>query len=247
MRRIGVIGGAAWPSTIEYYRLICDGANAHFAAAGEVSPLPTPPMTIESVNIAETRALRGVQGDEASWEAYDSVIRDALLRLEAAGCDFAIMANNTFHTRLASLKRGLSMEVLSILDVTADAARAAGAEKALVLGTSVTMQSDEYARVLATRGVEANARLDDDVIDRMQAAIDAEFYGAEATAEGRGVLLDICRAHAADGAVVLLACTELPLAFPEHAGEAVFESDGFTFVNTTAAHAAAALARSLAA
>ncbi|MEL6794040.1 MAG: Asp/Glu racemase, partial [Pseudomonadota bacterium] len=100
MKKIGVIGGAAWPSTLEYYRLICEAANAHFAASGAAPPYPTPPMIIESLNIAETRALRGRPGDEASWAAYDVVIRAALLRLEAAGCDFAIMANNTFHTRL---------------------------------------------------------------------------------------------------------------------------------------------------
>ena len=59
MRKIGLLGGMAWPSTIDYYRAICTGANAHFRARGHAMPLPVPPVTIESVNIAETRALRG--------------------------------------------------------------------------------------------------------------------------------------------------------------------------------------------
>ncbi len=57
----------------------------------------------------------------------------------------------------------------------------------------------------------------------------------------------MCDAYVTDRSdtAVLLACTELPLAFPEHGEESVFESEGFTFVNTTAVHVRAALAESL--
>ena len=246
MKKIGIVGGAAWPSTLGYYRMICEGAVARHRASGGEGLAPTPPMMSESLGMAETRALRGRQGDEESWAGFDAVIREALLRLEAAGCDFAIIANNTMHTRLHALRRGLTMPVLSILDVVADAAAATGAKRALVLGTSVTMRADDYRAALAARGVAANERLADDVIDRMQAAIDAEFYGAEATAEGRRVLLDICRAHTpVPNAAILLACTELPLAFPDHVSDGVFTAEGLTFVNTSAVHAEAALARSM--
>ncbi len=39
MKKIGIIGGLAWPSTADYYRLICAGANAHFRSLGH--PMPT--------------------------------------------------------------------------------------------------------------------------------------------------------------------------------------------------------------
>ena len=247
MKRIGVVGGAAWPSTLEYYRLICAWSNAHFAALGHGAPLPTPPMTIESLVVAETRKLRGVPGDEASWAGFDAVIRGALLRLQAAGCDFAVIANNTFHTRLHALREGLEMEILSILDVVADATKSTGADRALVLGTSVTMQSDAYATALAARGIEANARLPERVIADMQRLIDEEFHGEAATAAGRAALLAKCRdlTDAPERTAILLACTELPLAFPGNTDDPIFECEGFTFVNTSAAHARAALKQSL--
>ena len=50
----------------------------------------------------------------------------------------------------------------------------------------------------------------------------------------------------AAGTAVPLACTELPLAFPEHGDAVSFRADGYTFVNATAAHAEAAFAESLA-
>ena len=63
-----------------------------FAQRGAKSPLPVPPITIESVVQAKTRALRGKPGDEESWADFDAVFREALLNLERAGCDFAIIA-----------------------------------------------------------------------------------------------------------------------------------------------------------
>lgn len=247
MKKIGIVGGVAWPSTVEYYRLLCSWTNRHFRKLGSDLPYPTPPMTIESVVMHETRKLRAkpTDGDEA-WAAFDAVFRDALLRLQRAGCDFGIIANNTSHTRLHSIRSGLDMPIISILEETAKATRSAGARHALVLGTSVTMRSDDYASVLAANGVHAQDRLPEDVIDFVQSLIDTEFEN-EGTARGRAELLKLCDAHVGDRSdtAVLLACTELPLAFPEHAEESVFESDGFTFVNTTAVHVKAALAESL--
>lgn len=247
MQKIGIVGGAAWHSTLEYYRLICDGAARHFRAQGMSAPLPTPTMTIESLNMAETRSLRGRMGNEDSWADFDAVIRDSLRRLEGAGCDFAIIANNTMHTRLHAITKGVDIPVLSILDAVADAAASAGAGKALVLGTSVTMRADDYSRVLATRGIEANARLDDATIDGLQSMIDTDFYAESISPAARSRFLDLCRGNLdqPESTAVLLACTELPLAFPEHAGEGVFRSDGMMFVHTVAVHVRAVLARSL--
>ena len=58
MKKIGIVGGVGWPSTVDYYRLICKAANAHFKAMGTSLPYPTPPMTIESLVMHETRAFR---------------------------------------------------------------------------------------------------------------------------------------------------------------------------------------------
>ncbi len=247
MKKIGIVGGVAWPSTVEYYRLLCLWSNEHFRKLGSDLPYPTPPMTIESLVMSKTRRLRAKPTDgDAAWAAYDTAFRDALLRLKKAECDFGIIANNTSHARLHSIRKGLDMPVISILEETAKATRAAGARNALVLGTNVTMRSNDYAEALEANGVEPNVRLPEDVIDGLQALIDIEFEQA-GTAKGREHLLKLCDKFVPErkNTAVLLACTELPLAFPEHAEAGVFESDGFTFVNTTAVHVRAALAEAL--
>ncbi len=244
MKKIGILGGVGWASTVDYYRAIAEGAGRYFAARGHGSPLPVPPMTIESVTQARTRALRGVAGNEESWAEFDAVFRDALLTLENAGCDFGIIASNTPHARLHAIRQGVSMPILSIFDATAEATAKTGASHALVLGTTVTMQATNYAERLAVEGVTANVRLPDPDVDEMQAMIDSDFYGgASGTAHAR--LLAFCNRHATPGTAILLACTELPLAFPNHLDDPVFEADGHLFINPSAAHVAAALKQAL--
>lgn len=244
MKKIGILGGVGWASTVDYYRAIAEGAGRHFAQRGHGSPLPIPPITIESVTQAKTRALRGIAGDEASWAGFDAVFRDALLTLERAGCDFGIIASNTPHARLHAIRQGVTMPILSIFDATAEVTAATGTTKTLVLGTAVTMRATNYAERLAKEGIIANDRLPEPEIAEMQAMIDTEFYGgASNTAHAR--LMDFCNRHATPGTAILLACTELPLAFPEHLDDPVFEADGHLFINPSAAHVAAALQKAL--
>lgn len=244
MQKIGILGGVGWASTLDYYRGIATAASAHSAAQGGTSPLMIPAMTIESVQQSRTRALRGTQGDEASWAAFDAVFRDALLTLQAAGCDFAVIASNTPHARLHAIRQGVTLPILSIYEATAEVAATTGKPRALVLGTRVTMQSPNYGAALAGHGVEGNANMADPEINEMQAMIDDEFHGGASTG-ARARLLRFCDAQAAPDQAIVLACTELPLAFPDHIDDPVFEAAGHLFVNPSAAHIRAAVARAI--
>ncbi|MGI9368920.1 MAG: aspartate/glutamate racemase family protein [Ruegeria sp.] len=245
MKKIGIIGGVGWPSTIDYYRAIAQGAGRHFAELGHGSPLPIPPMTIESVVQAHTRELRGNADDENSWAAFDAIFREAILLLQGAGCDFAIIASNTPHARLHAIRQGVSIPILSIFDAAAEATAATGAKQALALGTSVTMQARNYAETLAQHGIAANDPLPQADILEMQSMIDTDFYGGVSDA-ARDKLLAFCDRHAPSGTAILLACTELPLAFPDRIDDTSFEVEGHLFINPSAAHAGAALKEALA-
>ena len=240
MKKIGILGGVGWASTVDYYRAMAQGSGAFFAARGATSPLPVPPITIESITQAHTRSLRGTPGDEQSWEAFDAVFRKAMLTLQNAGCDFALMASNTPHARLHSIRRGVNIPIISILDETAKATATTGATTALVLGTAVTMQATNYAEALAGHGITANNKLADAEIAEMQAMIDEDFYSGGSD-KARERLLRFCKRHAKPDTAILLACTELPLAFPDHIDDVSFHAEGFLFINPSAAHVAAAL------
>ena len=242
MKKIGMIGGLAWPSTIEYYKGLCTKINEHYKRLGVTPPYPTPPMVIESLNINETRKLRGRESDEASWERYDRIFREAFLRLREAGADFGFIASNTPHMRLKSIIRGLDFPIISILDVTAEAVRTLGGKRALILGTAMTMKSTAYAEILRKYEIEIFPQLDEKRIMEFEQFIDIDLYEREIP-EVRERILSLCREFVEDGNndIVCLACTELPLAFPEYLDSTHFEVDGICFVNTTAVHIEAIL------
>ena len=242
--RIGIVGGVGWPSTIEYYRAICEGVNRHFAAEGGSPPYPTPPISINSLDMSRTVRLFGREGDPDSWRDFDDVFREAFGRLESAGCDFGLIASVTPHSRLASIRRDLTLPVLSILDVAAEVVRGTGATSARVLGTAVTMRSGFFEVALEESGISGGPRLPEREIGRLQALIDKDFYQG-VTPEARERLIDFCDDHTVTGSAVILGCTELALAFEEFAGQEVFEADGFLFINPVVAHVEAALTKVL--
>jgi len=194
-------------------------------------------MVIESLNINETRAARGVDGDEESWQLYDSIFREAFRRLQHAGADFGMIASNTPHMRLHRIQEGLDFPVVSILDTTAGTVVTEGGKHALILGTPVTMRSDVYPKVMQDNNIAALPRPDEKDIDALHHLIDVDLYqGRVAGAADQLLSLSKKYVQNAKTDIVCLACTELPLAFPDYADTAFFEYGGIRFVNTIAAH-----------
>lgn len=243
MKKIGVIGGLGWPSTIDYYRLLCQKTNAYFADQGLPKPLPAPPIVLESLDMSVTRKLRGTAGDDASWQGFESVFRQCFQRLRDAGAEFGLIASNTPHARLKGIVRGLDLPVLSILDATAQAVCRLGARRVLVLGTTVTMHSTMYPEVLAAQGVETVPKLPDAEIAALGRIIDEDLYQG-AVGDADQFILTLCARYAGADDVVCLGCTELSLAFPEHQDDESFVCEGISFLNTTVAHVEAALVKS---
>ena len=103
MKKIGIVGGVAWPSTVEYYSQICRRCEQWHVSNNLPSVPSTPEMSIESLDINKAASYLGVDGDEESWSGFDNYHRTALARLEAAGVDFALMASNTPHHRFHSI------------------------------------------------------------------------------------------------------------------------------------------------
>jgi len=233
-----MIGGLAWPSTNDYYRIICTMANRHFADLGYDDPLPTPPMSIESVDISVTRKLRGNNDDPGSWAAFEDYFRNLLSALESAGVDFAFIASNTPHMRLDGIVKGSRLPVNSILDATASALQDCGSDRALVLGTPVTMRAAAYPAALTRHNIEAFTLTNDTEVSELARLIDIDIYAGD-TESTRAWMMSMGKREQKRSGIdtVCLACTELPLAFPEHADDVEFEIDGLRYLNTTNAHA----------
>lgn len=242
MKKIGILGGLAWPATVEYYKAICQLSQDHHADSNLPVPCPMPEMCIESVNINYSYNRRGRYGDEDSWRAYDAYFNAALKRLEANGADFAIIASNTPHIRYDAITDGLKIPVISIFEAVAETCKNHGVDQMLILGTEPTMNSGAFPGYLEGYGVRAVAPPDDRSKAKVAALIAELFTGQ--SANGRERIQAIAGPSFEQAGirkkVVCLACTELPLAFEGKEQLETFEEDGILYLNTTIIHARAA-------
>jgi aspartate racemase len=239
MKKIGIVGGIAWQSTVLYYSELCRRSEERHRAAGLGGTPPTPEIVIESLNMARAMSRRGTDGDEPSWAEYDEYYRAALKRLEAAGADFACIASNTPHHRWEAITRGIRIPVISILDAMARKCKQIGARRVLLLGTGLTMESARFREEFAKRGIDAAGPRDEamramtaDLIISLQCGREAGAAEQLNTISQRSLESD----SGAERRVVCLACTELPLAFESGKTRDTFEHDGTVYVNSSVVH-----------
>ena len=241
-KKIGIVGGVSWMSTVEYYNAICQMSHRYSFAQTSSRPPPIPEMTIESLNINYTVNHRGQPGDDKSWLLFESYYRNALKRLEASKVDFAIIASNTPHNRFEQITAGLRIPVLSIFDEVAKVCVGNNIGTVLILGTEPTMSSSVFPSVLEKHGVKGvlpDAGPDRELVTSL---IDELHSGTAHNAARRMQTLAAKYMPSVSERpyAVGLSCTELPLAFPDHLHTPVFRVDGIYYLNTTIIHAKAA-------
>ncbi|AFK20848.1 aspartate/glutamate racemase family protein (plasmid) [Haloferax mediterranei ATCC 33500] len=200
-RTIGILGGMSSQSTVEYYRLIDDTINdihgGHY----------TGDIVIRSVNFADIEGF--IQAER--WDEAGAYLAEAAHDLEAGGADFVLLATNTMHKVAPSIVDALSVPLVHIVDVAADAIRAAGIDTVGVLGTQATMQGDFYRDRFADHGIDIVVpdRQHRPEVDRI---IFEELTKGEIRDESRDYYLEVIDNLVAQGAEgIVLGCTEIEL------------------------------------
>lgn len=242
MKKLGIVGGVAWPSTVDYYRAICRLSVEHHRGLNVSGPSPTPEMSIESLNLDKSYGLRGGDiSDDRSWARYDAYFRDALLRLEKSGAQIAIIASNTPHNRFDAITDGITIPVLNIFHAVAEHCQSLGLKELLILGTAPTMDSPKFAEALRQFGIEGWAPSEQ--ADRSEVVKLIGELQAESDNDAQRRIAEVVARSTFSGAhtpTACLACTELPLAFKEIERSTEVLVNGVLYVNTTVVHAKAA-------
>ena len=242
MKKIGLVGGIAWLSTVEYYRGICLQCEGRLRARRRHSPLAMPEIIIESLDLHRAVAYIGKDESDQSWARFDNYHRAALRRLEASGAKVAAIASFTAHHRLMHITRGIRIPVIDVFEIVARECARIGARQALVLGTTATMNSSRLRAVCAARGIDAAGPREQAARRSVQRLIDRLHRGKDLHTVGARID-DIVRHDVTKqpNSPVVLACTELPLAFPAALSRALFRRRGRTYINAMAAHIGALL------
>ncbi len=229
-RTIGIIGGIAPESTIEYYRLIIalyreqkrDGSY--------------PPIIINSINLKKILDLIGAQ----KLAEVTEYLLDEVGKLARAGADLGLLASNTPHIVFDALRRQSPIPLISIVEATCQAAKARGLHKVGLFGTHFTMQGRFYPDVFSREGIAliVPTREDQDYIhDKYMSELVNGIFLPETR---EGLLRIVERLREKEGIQgLVLGGTELPLILRDVAVK------GIPFLDTVRIHTERAVAHLL--
>jgi aspartate racemase len=229
VKRIGLLGGMSWESSIEYERMINEGVRARLGGTHSAD------LVIRSYDFAVIEALQ--EADD--WEAAGALLAADARRLQDSGAEIIVLCTNTMHAVAAAIEAAIDVEFLHLADTTAAAVLEAGVSTVALLGTRYTMERDFYRGRLARHGL---AVIVPDEPDRttIHDVVYDELVRGIVSATSRRAYLDVIDRMVVRGATgVIAGCTEIELLVgPDDVDVAYFP--------TTRLHAEAAVAAALA-
>lgn len=201
MKRIGLLGGVSWVSTLDYYRYINEGINERLGGLNFAECI------IYSLNFNDVQR-RG-------WDDWDETFRlvsDGCRRLKAAGAEAIVLCANTAHAIAERVEAEIQLPLIHIATATANEVSRHGLRKVGLLGTKFTMELPFYRDKLREQGIEAFVPEEQVVRDFVQQAVKEELGRGLVREETRAAFIGITNQLIASGAEgIVLGCTEIPL------------------------------------
>ena len=143
MRKVGLLGGMSWASTITYYRHI--NRDVQRRAGGMCSA----PLIIESFNFCDLSRLEKPE----QWEMAADKLGNAAQRLEKAGATALLICANSMHRVADDIASQISIPLIHIADCVGKKMKQDKIKKAAIIGTRNVMTESFYRRRLVSHGV----------------------------------------------------------------------------------------------
>jgi aspartate racemase len=134
MKRIGLLGGMSWESSLEYYRLVNESVR------GRLGGLHSADCILRSVDFAPIEELQ----QRGQWEKAAEHLVGEAQALARAGAELLVLCTNTMHKVADSIVAAIDIPFVHIADASAEAVREAGLRKVGLLATAYTMEQDFY-------------------------------------------------------------------------------------------------------
>lgn len=201
MKKIGIIGGLSWESTIEYYRIINQETN------NRLGGLHSAKIIMRSYDFALIEELQRHE----QWEKITEILIDSAQKLIGCEAEVIIIATNTLHKLAPQIQKEISVPIFHIADATAKEITNQNYKKVLLLGTKYTMQEDFYKGKLQREyGIDVVTPTDCEQ-KLIHKIIFEELCKGIKSKEAKEAVLNIIKKSKAKGAdAVVLGCTELP-------------------------------------
>lgn len=199
MKKIGLIGGTSWESTVTYYQLINTLTNKKLGGNHSARCI------LYSVDFNDIEANICTN----QWDNISDILIEAAVTLEKAGVDFLIMCTNTLHKLVPEIERNIHIPILHIVDATSTKILEKDIKKVGLLGTKPTMTQDFYKKKLFENGIDVLIPNPDD-IDIIDSIIFDELCHGIIKEESKNEYLRIVNGLYDNGAEgIILGCTEI--------------------------------------
>ena len=225
IKKLGLLGGMSWESTVSYYQAINRDVNARLGG------LHSAPLIISSVDFAHIEQLQ----HEGDWDKTAEILVREAKHIEAAGAKALLICTNTMHKVATEIEQNITIPLIHIADATGRLLQQNSVKKVGLLGTRFTMEQTFYtSRIEEVFGVEVvtpNAQQRDTVHN----IIYEQLCKGVICVESRNAYIEIINALAAEGAEgIILGCTEIALLVQQ-------QHTKIRLYDTTAIHASAAV------
>jgi aspartate racemase len=230
MKTVGIVGGIAPESTIQYYRLMI-GAYRDRKQDGSY-----PPILINSIDMKTMLDLIGAN----NLIGVTTYLVGEIEKLAQAGADFALFASNTPHIVFENVQQQISIRLLSIVKATCNSARGLGLKRVGLFGTRFTMQGQFYTDVFSQQGISVvvpNIEEQEYIHSKYMSELVAGIFLPETRNGMLAIANRLQERDKIDGLV--LGGTELPLLLHDVGASAI------PFLDTTKIHAESAVAQML--
>jgi len=202
MKKIGLIGGVTWASTMDYYRLINIMSNK---LLGDHN---TAEILLYSVNFEDILQMMNHQ----KWLEIELLLTEKARALKSAGADFFAICSNTLSKIGQQVSKKSGLPIVDMVTSVAAAIQEKGFEKVAFLGTAFAMNDSYYREGLKSFDIEAFIP-DDKERHMVHGIIMDELAYDNLKPESRNAILNIMnrmqKKHNIEG--VVLGCTELPM------------------------------------
>src|ERR1700712_2665613 len=198
MKKIGLVGGISWVSTMDYYKFINEGVNS------KLGGLNFAECIIYSLNFGDIQAK--------SWDCSFELLLDACESLKRSGVDSIVLGANTAHLFADQLQEAIKLPIIHIGAETAKAVTRRGFVKVGLLGTKFTMEMDFYRNKLEEYGLEVLIPEKQETRDYIQHTIKEELGIGFINPETKVNYITIVKELVDRGAeCIILGCTEIPM------------------------------------
>lgn len=202
MKKVGLVGGISWTSTLDYYRYLNEGVNERMGGLNFADCL------ICSVNFHYFQHYNS----RYDWDATFKLLAEAADSLKRGGAEAIALCANTAHIVADRIEEHTGLPLINIISATSVAIKKQQLKTVGLLGTSYTMELPFYRDKLQSHAITPLIPENQEDRDFIEEALRYELGKGFINPVTKERYLSIIQQLITRGAEgIVLGCTEIPL------------------------------------